>query len=121
MEQKLLFILSKGMEKAGLATRAFYFAMLSAEQGNRVEIALIEDGVYWAQLGMAEGVYAPTGEKMKDIIDKIVEYGCPIYLCKACADKRLIGPEDIIKGSEIAGGGVIVGKMADPSYKVFIF
>lgn len=121
MSQKLLFVISKGMEKAGGATRSFQFAAIAAEGGNRVEIFLIDDAIHWAQVGMAEGIYAPTGEKMKDFLDRLIELGCPIYVCKACADKRLIGPDDLIAGSEIAGAPVLVGKMADPSYKVLTF
>jgi len=121
MAQKLLFILSKGLEKAGGATRTLQFAALAAESGNKVEVFLIDDAVHWAQVGMAEGIHAPTGERMKDFLDKLVSLKCPIYVCKACADKRLIGPEDIIEGTEIAGAPVLVGKMADPEYKVFTF
>ncbi|MEJ5301033.1 MAG: DsrE family protein [Thermodesulforhabdaceae bacterium] len=121
MAQKLLFIISKGLEKAGGATRSFQFAALAAESGNNVEVFLIDDAIHWAQVGMAEGIYAPTGERMKDFIDRLISLKAPIYVCKACADKRLIGPEDIIQGAEIAGAPVLVAKMADPDYKVFTF
>lgn len=121
MDQKLLFVISKGLEKAGGATRSFHFAAIAAEQGHKVEIFLIEDAVHWAQVGMAEGIYAPTGERMKDFIDRLVKLNSPIYVCKACADKRLIGPEDLIPGAEIAGAPVLVAKMADPNCKVFTF
>jgi uncharacterized protein involved in oxidation of intracellular sulfur len=122
MAQKLLFILSKGLEKSGGATRALQFAALAAEKnGSNVEVFLIDDAIHWAQVGMAEGIHAPTGERMKDFLDKLISLKCPIYVCKACADKRLIGPDDIIEGTEIAGAPVLVEKMADPNYKVFTF
>lgn len=121
MNQKLLFVISKGMEKAGGATRSLQFASIAAEEGNSVEVFLIDDAIHWAQIGIAEGITAPTGERMKDFLDKLIERKCPIYVCKACADKRLVGPDDLIHGTEIAGAPVLVKKMADPSYKVFTF
>jgi uncharacterized protein involved in oxidation of intracellular sulfur len=121
MTKKLLFVLSKGLEKSGGATRALQFAGIAAESGNEVEVFLIDDAIHWAQIGMADGIYAPTGEKMKDFLDKLIQHRAPIYVCKACADKRLIGPDDIIEGAEIAGAPVLVAKMADPDYKVITF
>jgi predicted peroxiredoxin len=119
--QKLLFIMSKGFEKAGGATRAMQFAALAAEQGNKVEVFLIDDAIHWAQLGMAEGIRSTTGEHMKDMLDKLIEAKTPIFVCKACADKRLISPDELIEGAEMAPGPVLVEKMASPDFKVFTF
>lgn len=118
---RLLFIISKGFEKAGGATRAMQFAGIAAEQNRKVEVFLIDDAVHWAQFGMAEGIRSTTGEYMKDFLEKLVEKGCPIHVCKACADKRLIGPDDLIPGSVISTGAQLVEMMADPSTKVFTF
>ncbi len=121
MAEKFIFVISKGLEKAGGATRSFQFASIAAEKGHPVEVFLIDDAIHWAQVGMAEGIFAPTGEKMKDFIEKLVSLKTPIYVCKACADKRLLGPDDLIPGSEIAGAPVLVEKMVDPAYRVFVF
>ncbi len=119
--QKLLFIISKGVEKSGAATRAMQFAAIAAQQGQEVEVFLIDDAIHWAQLGMAEGIRASTGEHMKDLLDKLVELRSPIHVCKACADKRLISPDELIEGSKISSGPELVTMMASPDYKVFTF
>ena len=119
--EKLLFIISKGFEKSGGATRAMQFASIAAEKGHSVEVFLIDDAIHWAQLGMAEGIRSSTGEHMKDLLDILIKKQAPIFVCKACADKRLVSPDDLITGSEIAGGPALVDKMADPKYKVFTF
>jgi sulfur relay (sulfurtransferase) complex TusBCD TusD component (DsrE family) len=119
--QKLLFLLSKGFEKAGGATRAMQFAAIAAEQGNKVEIFLIDDAIHWAQMGMAEGIRSTTGEHMKDMLDKLIANNCLIHVCKACADKRLISPDDLIEGAKISTGAELVTMMASPDYKVFTF
>jgi sulfur relay (sulfurtransferase) complex TusBCD TusD component (DsrE family) len=119
--QKLLFILSKGFEKAGGATRAMQFAAVAAEQGHHVEIFLIDDAIHWAQVGMAEGIRSTTGEHMKDMLDKLIAEKCLIHVCKACADKRLISPDELIHGARISTASELVIMMASPDYKVFTF
>lgn len=119
--EKFLFVISKGFEKSGTATRAIQFASIAAERGHHVEIFLIDDAVHWAQLGMADGIRSSTGEHMKDLLDKLIENKTPIHVCEACADKRLIPPDECITGSKISGGGVLVDMMTDPEYKVFTF
>ena len=58
-------------------------ANLLAEKGHYVEVFLIDDAIHWAQLGMAEGVRAATGEEMKPFIDYLFKNGCEIVACKA--------------------------------------
>ncbi|THB63580.1 MAG: sulfur reduction protein DsrE [Desulfovibrio sp.] len=117
----IFFIISKGFEKSGGATRAMQFAAIAAEQGNEVEVALIDDAIHWAQFGMAEGIRSSTGEQMKDMLEKLVAAGAKLHVCKACADKRYVDPDDIINGAVISGGPDIVAKMADPQRKVVTF
>lgn len=80
---KMLFIISNGFEKAGRATRAFQFAKVACEKGHDVKVFLIDDAIHWAQLGMAEGVRASTGEEMKPFIDYLMSNGAELFACKA--------------------------------------
>lgn len=121
MAEKFLFIMSKGFEKAGGATRAMQFAALAADMGKHVEIFLIDDAIHWAQVGMAEGIRSSTGEHMKDLLDKLIARQTPIHVCKACADKRLISEDELVEGAFISGGNVLVSMMVNPEYKVFTF
>jgi len=118
---KLLFIISKGLEKSGGATRALQFASIASEKGHRVEVFLIDEAVHWAQAGMAEGIRASTGEAMKDFLDKLIGKNNTIHVCKACADKRLMSPDDLIAGSEMSPAPVLVDMMGDPEFRVFTF
>jgi uncharacterized protein involved in oxidation of intracellular sulfur len=43
----------------------------------------VDDAIHWAQLGMAEGVRAATGEEMKPFIDYLMKENCEIVACKA--------------------------------------
>ena len=119
--EKYLFVISKGFEKSGGATRAMQFASIAAEKGHYVEVFLIDDAIHWAQIGMAQGIRASTGEHMKELLDKLVEMNTTIYVCKACADKRLVSPDELIDGAQIQGAPVLVDMMTNPDYKVFTF
>ena len=119
--QRMLFLISKGFEKSGGATRAMQFAGLAAESGAPTEVALIDDAIHWAQLGMAEGIRSTTGEHMKEMIEKLTSAGGTLHVCKACADKRYVGPDDIVTGARISSGPEIVALMTDPEIKVLSF
>jgi uncharacterized protein involved in oxidation of intracellular sulfur len=119
--QKLVFIISKGFEKSGGATRAVQFAAIAAGKGHKVEVFLIDDAIHWAQLGMAEGIRSSTGEHMKELLDELISKETPIHVCKACADKRLVSPDELIKGAKMSGAPVLVDMMTDPQRKVFTF
>lgn len=118
---KFLFVMSKGFEKSGSATRAMQFAALAAQDGKHVEVFLIDDAIHWAQLGMAEGIRSSTGEHMKDLLDQLGQQNTPIHVCKACADKRLVSPDELIAGAEVSGAPKLVEMMTSPEYKVFTF
>jgi sulfur relay (sulfurtransferase) complex TusBCD TusD component (DsrE family) len=81
--EKFLFIISKGFEKAGAATRAFQFAKIAREKGHQVKVFLLDDAVAWAQFGMAESAKALTGEEMKPLIDYLLKNEAEVIACKA--------------------------------------
>ncbi|MFP3867706.1 MAG: DsrE family protein [Desulfobacteraceae bacterium] len=118
---KLLFVLTKGLGEAGAATRAVQFASIAADKGHYVEIFLVDEAVHWAQLGIAEGIATTTGEQMIDLLHKLQQHQTIIHVCEACANKRLIPPDELIDRARISGGPVLVDLMAAPDYKVFIF
>jgi uncharacterized protein involved in oxidation of intracellular sulfur len=118
---KLLFIISKGFDKAGGATRAMQFATIAVDKGHQVEIFLIDDAVHWAQAGMAKGIFATTGEQMQDFLDKLIKAKVNIHVCKPCADKRLISPDDLIDTARMSIGSDLIELMADPETKVVTF
>ncbi len=100
---RLLFTISKGMNDVTLAARAFHFAKVAREKGHEVTLFLLEDGVIWAVWGMAQDLKTLTGEDLRELIDYLSQNGARIYVCKACADKRFLDPEDFVEGAELKG------------------
>lgn len=113
---KLLFIITKGMEKSGSAIRALQIAALAAEQGNHVEVFLLDEAVHWAQ-----GIRAAYGECLSDYLEMLKSRDHPVLVCKSCAEKRLITQDDLIEGTVIAPMPLLVQKVASPDYKVLTF
>jgi sulfur relay (sulfurtransferase) complex TusBCD TusD component (DsrE family) len=113
---KLLFIITKGLEKSGSAIRALQIAALTAERGNHVEVFLIDEAVQWAK-----GIKAANGEGLSDYMGMLKSHEHPVLVCKSCAEKRLITQADLIDGTAIIGMPVLVEKIADPDYKVLTF
>jgi predicted peroxiredoxin len=118
---KLLFIISKGFDQAGGATRAIQFATIAVDKGHQVEIFLIDDAVSWAMAGMAKNIHATTGEQMQDFIEKLVKAKVIFHVCKPCADKRLISPDDLIPTGKFSIGSDLIDLMTDPETKVVTF
>jgi predicted peroxiredoxin len=118
---KLLFVVSKGFDQAGGATRALQFATIAVDKGHNVEIFLIDDAVAYAVAGMAKNIYATTGEQMQDFIDKLVKANVTFHVCKPCADKRLISPDDLIPTARMSIGSDLVELMTEPERKVVNF
>jgi sulfur relay (sulfurtransferase) complex TusBCD TusD component (DsrE family) len=119
--EKFLFVISKGFEKSGAATRALQLASITAGKGLHVVVFFIDDAIHWAQLGMAEGIRSTTGEHMKDILDELISKKTPIHVCAACANKRLVSPDDCVEGCVMSAATVLVDMMINPEYKVFTF
>ena len=113
---KLLFIITKGLEKSGSAIRALQIAALTAERGNHVEVFLIDEAVHWAQ-----GIKAAYGECLGDYLEMLRSSEHPVLVCKSCAEKRLITQDDLIEGTVITPMPVLVEKIASPDYKVLTF
>ncbi|MGD0217696.1 MAG: DsrE family protein [Desulfobaccales bacterium] len=113
---KLLFVISKGLEKSGSAIRARQFATLAAQPGNQVEVFLIDEAVHWAQ-----GIKAAYGECLSDYLDMLESREHPVHVCKPCAARRLISQDDLIEGTVISPEPLLVEMMASPDYQVLTF
>jgi len=53
------------------------------------------------------------------ILSQRVSKNYPIHVCKACADKRLKRPDDLIGGAEMRPVPVLVDMMGNPKDKLF--
>jgi len=113
---KILFIITKGLEKSGSAIRALQIAALTSSQGNHVEIFLIDEAVQWGR-----GIKTANGDGLGDYLDMLKSEEHPVMVCKSCAEKRLITQDDLIENTIIAAMPQLVEKLASPDYKIITF
>ena len=116
---KFLFALSRGPEAPVGAVRAIFLAKVAANKGHDVTVFLLDDAVYWANLGMAENVRIPTGDSMIDQIRELQDKDVKFLVCKPCAASRMIGADDLPKGFVISTAAELIDLAVDA--KLFSF
>ncbi len=116
---KFLFVLSRGPEDPTRAVRCFQFAKIAADKGHDVAVFLVDDGVYFANLGLTERVKAPTGDELLGYVKFLQEKGAKILVCKPCAEARMIGEDDLPQNFSISTGATLIDLAAES--KVFTF
>ena len=114
-----VFALSNGPENASRAVRAFFLAKVAANKGHQVTVFLLDDAVYWTNLGMAERVRIPTGDALIDQIRELQAKGVKILVCKPCAEARMISASDLPQGFEISTAATLIDLAAEG--KLFSF
>ncbi len=110
---KFLVTLSCGPEAPVRAVRAMFLAKIAAGKGHDVTVFLLDDAVYWANLGMAENVRIPTGDAMIDQIRELQAKGVRILVCKPCAASRMIGADDLPQGYTISTAADLIDLAAE--------
>ena len=105
--RKYLFILSRGPEDPTRAVRCFQFAKIAADKGHDVTVFLVDDAVYFTNLGLAERVKCPTGDDLLPYLQVIQEKG-KILVCKPCAATRMIGEDELPGNFEISTGVTLI-------------
>lgn len=116
---KFLFLLTRGPEDPTRAVRTLMFAKVAAEKGHEVTVFLSDDAVYFCSLYLAERVKAPTGDELMTHLKVLQEKKVPIYVCKPCADVRMIGEEDLPRGFQMGTGALLIDLAAES--KLFTF
>lgn len=105
---KFLFALSRGPEDPTRAARALFLAKVAAAKGHEVCVFLLDEGVYWTNLTLAERTRIPTGDVLLDQIKDLQAAGARFLVCKPCAEARLISADDLPPGFEISTAGVLI-------------
>jgi tRNA 2-thiouridine synthesizing protein D len=116
---KFLFVLTRGPEDVTRAVRALFLAKVAAGKGHEVVVFLLDEAVYWSNLGMAEKVRIPTGDAMIDQIRELQDKGARFLVCKPCAEVRLVGADDLPAGFEISTAAALIDLSVES--KVFSF
>ena len=116
---KFLFVLSRGLEDPTRGTRVFQLAKVAKENGNEVNIFLLDDGVAYAIKGLADNVVAPTGDSAKQYLEYLIEQKVPIFVCTPCAKARQLNEVQFLEGAVLSTAKHLLEVAAES--KVFTF
>lgn len=116
---RFLFVLSRGLEDPTRATRAFQLAKVAREKGHTVDVFLVDDGVVYAETGIADNVKAPTGDGVKPYMDYLVQNQVPFHICTPCARSRHLDEDNFLPGARLSTADRLIEMAVEAS--VFTF
>lgn len=108
MSERVLMILSCGIDNPNRATRALFLATVAQKKRKEVSVFLLDEAVYLAKRGIIEHLKAATGDSADDHLHHLQEYDVPLLVCTPCAVTRQISEADLIKGARMAKGDELI-------------
>lgn len=113
MTQNVVVTLSCGTDNPNRATRALFLAAVAQKKGKNVTVFLLDDGVYLARKGVAEGIKAATGDSADDSLAHLQAHEVPILVCSPCAKSRFIEEKDLADSCRLATAAELIDLVCD--------
>ncbi len=102
-KRKLVVVITRGLDDERSSV-AWSIANGGINSGLDVSVFLVSSGVDWVRKGAADAVHLnPLDPPMKDMIQKVIDSGCPVGVCPPCAKVRGYGENDLMEGVTIVG------------------
>ncbi|MBK8194514.1 MAG: DsrE family protein [Lewinellaceae bacterium] len=102
-KRKLVVVITRGLDDERSSV-AWSIANGGINSGLDVSVFLVSSGVDWVRKGAADAVHLnPLDPPMKDMIQKVIDSGCPIGVCPPCAKVRGYVENDLMEGVTIVG------------------
>ena len=106
-KRKLVVVITHGLDNERSSV-AWSIANGGINNGLDVSIFLVSNAVDWVRKGAAKNAHLnPLDPSMQDMIQNVVDSGCPIGVCPPCAKVRGYEASDFIEGVEIVGSTAI--------------
>jgi predicted peroxiredoxin len=106
-KRKLVVVITNGLDNERSSV-AWSIANGGIKSGLDVLVFLVSSGVDWVRKGSAERAHLnPEDPTMKDMIQNVIDNGCPIGVCPPCAKVRGYDESDFIDGVVIVGSKFI--------------
>ncbi len=100
---KLLVVATHGPDDPNRATLAFLAAKAAKENGDDVELFLMNDAVLLAKEGVAEHIQGVGLAPFSELLEILQILEVPLLICKPCAEARGLTKEDLVEGAEMSG------------------
>ena len=111
--KKLVIVITRGFDDER-ASVAWSIANGGLNNDIEVSIFLVSAGVDWARKGAGQKAHLnPFDPTMDDMIQKVVDAGCTIWVCPPCAKARGLSEDDLIDAAVIQGSGGMHGAIKE--------
>ncbi len=101
--RKLVVVISNGLDNERSSV-AWSIANGGIKNGLDVSVFLVSSGIDWVRKGAAVRARPnPEDPMMQDMIQAVIDAGCPIGVCPPCNKVRGYEQEDLLDGVEIIG------------------
>jgi len=109
MEEKLVIVLSKGLNYPDIARTTLMVAALSANMGIKTTLFCFQDGVEIMVKGALDNeVEEPGVPTVRQRLKEAIEAGVEILVCSQTLVVRNIKEEDLIEQAKVAGAATLV-------------
>ncbi len=109
MEEKLVIVLSKGLNYPDIARTTLMVAALSANMGIKTTLFCFQDGVEIMVKGALDNeVEEPGVPTVRQRLKEAIDAGVEILVCSQTLVVRNIKEEDLIKEAKVAGAATLV-------------
>jgi uncharacterized protein involved in oxidation of intracellular sulfur len=115
MNDKVLIVIASGLDNPNRSTRGIHLATVAQKLGRDVKVFLLDDAVFIVKEGLADNLYAATGDSCADLLLHLQEFEVPILACTPCAQARKISQDDLIDGARLATAAELIELSADHS------
>ena len=106
-KKKLVVVITHGLDNER-ASVAWSIANGGINSGLEVTIFLTSSAVEWVRKGAADRVHLnPEDPSMIEMIQRVRDNNCKIYVCPPCAKVRNYTQDDLLDGVELKGSAAI--------------
>ncbi len=112
---KLVYIVTVGGESPEKATLPFVMANAALAMDAEAVIVLQSTGVFLAQKGYGEHIFAAGLAPFSDLMEAFREDGGRLLVCVPCMRERKLEQEDMIEGVELVAAAAITKELLSAS------
>ncbi len=116
---RLVVKVTWGPERAETLVQAFTVAATALAAGKEVSVWLTGESSIYALPG-TEDVHLPHAASLLELRDAVLAAGT-LTLCTQCAQRRDIGPHDVLDGVRIAGATTFVEEATAPDTTALVY
>ncbi len=120
MARSLVVKTTAGADAPERCAQAFTVAATAAAAGVDVSFWLTGESAWFALPGRAETFELEGSAPLADLLAALLA-GARVTLCTQCAQRRGIGPDDVLEGIRIAGSATFVDEVTTDGVQALVY